>query len=145
MELNEANKLFLNAILKYIEESTLPKHVREENSRLYGMSFANKNFNTLKLSLARRKGNTSLCLGLKESLGNSCYFVETELCKMKMIRQFGLSDKEVFTQNWIHGNKEIYWLQRFDYVILDSASNFKPNFIDELYHVLSPKLFLFIG
>lgn len=134
---------FVEAILQNIEFN------KEESEyitvEVFGLYTFNKDFRTIRLSLPRQNGNTSIAMFLKDRLENSCLVVPKDKDASRMLHTYELKRNDIYTESDLDMSKILKMSRfEFDYVIVDMASRLDRRSIDNMWGMLKPKFFIFL-
>lgn len=148
-EMREYNQFYIKAIFANLKFLATREDVKEQ-ARRYGNRFFNEHLNSIKLSLPRRNGNTTLALELQNILKNSCLILpmnkDKGFLQMRLRNQFSEIEKVLYTsEDFVYKHDSILRLSKFHYIVLNDMSEMKSGFIDELYTCIVPKAFICLG
>jgi hypothetical protein len=145
MKLNTQEDVVSSAIIFVVDSFAVIEERAKRISKLLTLPIAKKEFLTLKLSLPRRLGNTTIAVKLLETLKNSILIsrVQESVNNVKQCHKeiFEKSGKNIFTRYTFESKVK---RKKYFCVIVDEASYIEDRILDNIYKINS-KFFILIG
>lgn len=134
-------KSYTNSILDTIKFLDgvfgLRKESQQNLKRNMGQLSFNKEFRTIRLSIPRQTGNTSIVVNLLNKLPYSVLYLRKYSQKSDYEYKYDLDSKQIFIR------VEDMYMRRIEYVIVDQSSYMNPRELESLYSI-DAEFFIFI-